>query len=79
MRLSFIRIVYATCAIAIPMNNLRSGILGLGDSGGSNRDESDNQNLVLFGDDFMSGKSNTFAPEASISGIDGVGTSHIRD
>ncbi|WP_369166405.1 hypothetical protein AB5J49_00180 [Streptomyces sp. R28] len=55
-----------------------SSVLGLGDSGGQNRDESVNQVVSVFGDSFMSGQSNTFAPSASITGIDGVGTSDMR-
>jgi hypothetical protein len=52
-----------------------SGILGLGDTGGQNRDESNNQNLSIFGDSILSGQTNTFTPSASIRGIDGVGLS----
>ena len=52
-----------------------SGILGLGDTGGQIRDGSINQNLVIFGDSFMSGQANVFSPVASIGGIDGVGLS----
>lgn len=55
-----------------------SGVLGLGDSGGSNRDESHNLNMLVSGDSFMSGESNTFAPSNKVGGIDGVGSSKIR-
>lgn len=52
-----------------------SGVLGLGDSGGSNRDESKNFNQVTNGDSFMDGQRNTFSPSADLGGISGVGLS----
>jgi hypothetical protein len=56
----------------------RSGILGLGDTGSSNSDSSQNQNLAIFGDSILSGEHNTFGPTAKIAGIDGVGRSVVH-
>ncbi|WP_328884621.1 hypothetical protein [Streptomyces sp. NBC_00299] len=55
-----------------------SGILGLGDTGGNNRDESLNQSVNVIGDSFMNGGVNVFAPQSTTGGIDGVGMPHLR-
>ncbi|MGK5639214.1 hypothetical protein ACSNOK_13045 [Streptomyces sp. URMC 126] len=60
-----------------PVTTVTGGILGLGDSGGQNRDESSNQALDVVGDSLMNGLSNAFAPVASIAGISGVGPSLV--
>ncbi|MBC2876347.1 MULTISPECIES: hypothetical protein [Streptomyces] len=59
-----------------PVTTVTGGILGLGDSGGQNRDESSNQALHVIGDSLMNGLGNTFTPVTSIGGISGVG-SHL--
>lgn len=78
MRLS-IQILYATCAIAIPINTVRSGILGLADSGGEDSDQSLNGSMMTKMDSFLDSQDTTVTAELQTSGIDGVGTSEVRD
>lgn len=52
--------------------------MGLGDSGGDSRDESNNVNVFTKQDSFMSGQGNTAAPSADTTEIPGVGKSKVR-
>ncbi|MGP3999157.1 hypothetical protein [Streptomyces sp. 8N706] len=66
----------AGATLAITGTAHAAGVLGFGDNGGLNTDES--ASLLVLGDSFMSGQSNTFAPITTIAGIDGVGSSYVR-
>lgn len=68
----------AGAALAVTGTAQASGILGLGNNGGQNRDESFNQNLAVFGDSLMSGQGNALAPSVNVHGIDGIGTPYAR-
>ncbi|KAI7895380.1 uncharacterized protein EV154DRAFT_495783 [Mucor mucedo] len=67
------------CSALFLVKAAPSGILGLGDSGGENRDNSVNDEFVLKQDSFMSGKNNVFIPSNEVKGINGVGTPGSRD
>lgn len=57
---------------------IASGIFGLGDSGETNSDSSQNQNLLVKGDSILTGESNSFVPSLDIGGISGIGSSHVH-